>query len=101
MSKPLRNASQRKGEVRPWDVTALVSNAIQRLGRNQPERIRAFHRQGNTPEQSRIRAEARAHATVELLHGQEHARSEGLHHGKACRAAGGVILSFAKRGAAR
>ena len=52
--------------------------------------IQAIHRQGNAPEQSRIRAEARSRADPEFLHGQEHARAERLHHGTAGSAGGGV-----------
>jgi hypothetical protein len=68
-------------------------HAVQGIGRNQPERIRAIHRQGNAAEQSRIRAARRVRPDLQLLHGQEHAGAEGLHHGQAGRAGGGVTMT--------
>jgi topoisomerase IV subunit B len=65
-------------------------HAVQRPGRNQPERIRAIHRQGNALEQSGIRAARRVRPDLQFLHGQEHARAQRLHHGQAGRAGGGV-----------
>ena len=39
----------------------------------------------------------RVRPDLQLLHGQEHARAEGLHHGQAGRAGGGVTLHASRQ----
>ena len=65
-------------------------HAVQGSGRNQPQGIRAVHRQRNAPEQGGIRPARRVRAHLRFLHGQEHAGAQGLHHGQPGRAGGGV-----------
>ena len=65
-------------------------HAVQRSGRNQPEGIRAVHRQRNADEQGGICAARRVRADLQFLHGQEHAGAQRLHHGQPRGAGGGI-----------
>ena len=61
------------------------------LGEISPGGIQAIHRQRNAREQSRIRAKNRRQRHPHLLHGQEHARAQRLHHGESGGAGGGLM----------
>jgi DNA gyrase/topoisomerase IV subunit B len=71
-------------------LAASRRSRASRAGRNFPERVQAIHRQGNAPEPGGIRAQGGQPANPDFLHGQEHARAEGLHYGEPGRAGGGV-----------
>ncbi len=67
------------------------------LGEISPKEFQQFIGKEMRLSQVEYAPKPEAGADLRLLHGQEHARAEGLHHGAAGRAGGGVNLCFMGR----